>query len=45
MIDPRLPKTEAKHLKSEIRARTGFQGEIKRSLLYAPPKGFLIKIP
>lgn len=37
MLDPRIPKPEADKLKREIRARTGFKGRIKRSLLYAPP--------
>jgi len=45
MVDPRLPKAEADRLKGEIRNRTGFGGDIKRSLLYAPPKGFLIMMP
>jgi hypothetical protein len=45
MVDPRLPKPKADQLKSEIRDQTGFQGELKRSFLYAPPKGFLIRMP
>jgi DUF2971 family protein len=44
MIDPRLSKLDAKALKKEIESKTGFQGEIKRSLLYAPPNGFVVKI-
>ncbi|MEQ8640446.1 MAG: DUF2971 domain-containing protein [Alphaproteobacteria bacterium] len=45
MIDPRLPVSEAETFKDEIRTKTGFKGEIKRSLLYAPPKGFVIRLP
>jgi hypothetical protein len=37
MLDPRLSIDEAETLKAEIKARTGFGGPIKRSLLYAPP--------
>jgi hypothetical protein len=37
MIDPRLGPAEAQTLKQEIRTRTGFEGEVKRSLMYAPP--------
>lgn len=44
MIDPRLPSSKAEALKAEIRERTGFRGQIKRSLLYAPPKDFIIRI-
>ena len=44
MIDPRLTKSEADIFKKEIREKTNFKGEIKRSLLYAPPKGFVVKI-
>jgi len=45
MTDPRLPTREADALKAEIETTTGYRGEIKRSLLYAPPKGFVVKIP
>ena len=45
MIDPRLTLCEAEAFKREIRAKTGFKGSIKRSLLYAPPKDFIIRIP
>ena len=38
MLDPRLSGDEAESLKREIRSATGFQGDIKRSLLYAPPQ-------
>jgi hypothetical protein len=45
MVDPRLPLKEAKDLIEEIRTTTGFRGGTKRSLLYAPPRGFVVKIP
>jgi hypothetical protein len=38
MIDPRVDDAAAEALKAEIRSKTQFRGEIKRSLLYAPPK-------
>ena len=44
MIDPRLAKNDAAALKSEIKRRTGFGGQIKRSLLYAPPEGFIFPV-
>ncbi|MFM0000189.1 DUF2971 domain-containing protein [Paraburkholderia dipogonis] len=37
MLDPRLPREAAEHLTKRIRRVTGYQGEIKRSLLYALP--------
>lgn len=40
MLHPQLKKPEADKLKAEIAKRTGFKGELKRSLLYGPPKGF-----
>jgi hypothetical protein len=40
MIDPRVSKENWVELKQKIRNRTKFQGEIKRSLLYAPPPDF-----
>lgn len=45
MTDPRLPQAKAVALKQEIEQKTSFRGPIKRSLLYAPPKGFVIRIP
>jgi hypothetical protein len=45
MVDPRLPINKAEALMNEITQKTGFKGRLKRSLLYAPPKGFLIRIP
>ena len=45
MIDPRLSLEEVEKLKGEIKSRTGYKGKIKRSLLYAPPKGFVVRIP
>jgi hypothetical protein len=44
MIDPRLKKERADRLKVAIREQTGFSGPIKRSLLYAPPKGFVFPL-
>jgi hypothetical protein len=44
MIDPRLGLPEANALKQKIRAQTGFAGEIKRSLLYAPPPELTIPL-
>lgn len=38
MTDPRLDRSQTRILKNEIANRTGFSGEIKRSLLYAPPE-------
>lgn len=37
MLDPRLDRKEAERLGNEIKAKTGFTGPVKRSLLYAPP--------
>jgi hypothetical protein len=42
MLDPRMDKAEAAILRQEITA-AGFAGQIKRSLLYAPPPD--LKIP
>lgn len=44
MLDPRLSREEAESLKCEIRKTTGFQGEIKRSLLYTPPREQILKV-
>ncbi len=44
MIDPRLPNDKANDLKEEIKDETGFTGAIRRSLLYAPPKGMIFPI-
>lgn len=45
MVDPRLPKASALKFADEIRATTNFQGDVKRSLLYAPPEGFVVEVP
>jgi len=37
MLDPRLAEAEADRLRDRIRKRTGFKGEILRSLLYTLP--------
>lgn len=44
MLHPQLKPVDARVLKSGIEQELGFEGEIKRSLLYAPPKGFSFKI-
>lgn len=44
MLDPRLSGDEAESLKREIRSATGFQGDIKRSLLYAPPQENIVNV-
>lgn len=46
MIDPRLSVEGYKALKREIIDRTGMEkGNIKRSLLYKPPEGFVVSLP
>ena len=42
MLDPRLDAAEAKSLKSKLKKLTGFDGSIKRSLLYAAPEEVVI---
>jgi hypothetical protein len=44
MIDPRLAKDRAAVLKKDIQQKTGFRGPIRRSLLYAPPEGFIFPV-
>lgn len=44
MVDPRLSTDEARQFKADIQLKTGFAGPIKRSLLYAPPKGFITQM-
>jgi hypothetical protein len=44
MVDPRSARHDAEKLKVEIAAKTGFHGEIKRSLLYAPPEDMVFPI-
>lgn len=44
MLHPLLTKEEANKLEAEIKIKTNFKGEIKRSLLYAPPEGFEFKV-
>lgn len=38
MIDPRVDYLEFKEIKADIKKKTGFNGQVVRSLLYAPPK-------
>ena len=42
MIDPRLTKEEAFNIKSELIKVTGYEGPIKRSLLYAVPEEIVL---
>ena len=42
MIHPRMHKQEANTLRQKIKAKTGFHGPIKRSLLYAPPPDLVL---
>ncbi len=44
MVHPQLAKSDAAALKTEIEERTGYTGEIKRSLLYRLPNGFKFKV-
>ncbi|EKO3566922.1 DUF2971 domain-containing protein [Vibrio metschnikovii] len=44
MLDPRLSLDEAELVKSEIKQKTGFNGAIKRSLLYAMPEEVVIEV-
>jgi hypothetical protein len=44
MIHPQLRVAEADRLKWTLKNYLNYQGEVKRSLLYAPPKGFTFKI-
>lgn len=44
MLDPRLERHEAEKLKAEIRTRTGFKGDIKRSRLYRLPESLTMEV-
>jgi len=44
MIDPRVSYTDFKKIESTIRDKTGYQGDIKRSLLYRLPEDLTINI-
>lgn len=44
MTDPRLDKNDSNLLKQKIIEKTAYRGPIKRSLLYAPPEGFVFKM-
>lgn len=44
MVDPRLKPREAKSFIEAIRKRTGFSGDIKRSLLYTLPDGLVFPL-
>ncbi|KAF0190877.1 MAG: hypothetical protein FD165_2338 [Gammaproteobacteria bacterium] len=44
MLDPRLPLDAVESMREEIRSATGFEGPIKRSLLYAPPLSSILDV-
>lgn len=44
MIDPRVPYDEFKLIEQDIRQRTAYQGEIKRSLLYRLPESLIFDV-
>ena len=44
MLHPQLTPVHASDLKKKIKQDTGYKGEIKRSLMYQPPKNFVFKI-
>jgi len=44
MIDPRIPYGEFKQIELDIRNKTGFKGNIKRSLLYRLPEDLLFNV-
>lgn len=44
MIDPRMDEEAANNAKNQIRLRTDFSGEIKRSMLYGPPPKWIIPL-
>lgn len=45
MINPWYDVEKLKEYKREIKKMTGYKGEVKHSLLYAPPKDFVVIIP
>jgi hypothetical protein len=45
MIDPRFQPGEVSELKQKIKNRTGYKGNLRYSLLYSKPKGFVITTP
>lgn len=45
MTDPRLSVDETREFHSLIKSKTNFSGKILRSMLYAPPKAFEVRIP
>jgi len=44
MIDPRISYEEFKDIKTDIETKTGYQGDIKRSLLYRLPETVTVEI-
>lgn len=44
MIDPRISYEEFQKIKNEIKKSTGYQGDIKRSLLYRLPEAVTVEV-
>lgn len=44
MIDPRISYEEFKDIKTDIETKTGYQGDIKRSLLYRLPETVTVEV-
>ena len=44
MIDPRVSYDEFKSIKNDIQQKTGYQGDIKRSLLYRLPETVTVEV-
>jgi hypothetical protein len=44
MLDPRLDAFETAHLKGKLKELTGFEGAIKRSLLYSAPEEVILNV-
>ena len=44
MLHPQLPEYEAKWLKKSILANTGWKHDLKQSMMYRPPQGFVFKV-
>lgn len=45
MTDPRLTADDTRKFHDLIRSKTNFRGRMLRSMLYAPPKGFEVRVP
>ncbi|GAB3280362.1 hypothetical protein GCM10027297_18410 [Parahaliea aestuarii] len=44
MIDPRICYDEFRNIKADIEAKTGYKGDIKRSLLYRLPETVTVEV-